>query len=149
MWNRIRQWIAPANPPPQYPYVHPSLGSFDFDAELGWKRVCAMDGRDVEVVIGSDGEMPSEEMATAVESWVLNWPKRRQEVHEYIGKELSAWRPEWHPTSADRLALSSINVLWPDSPDTVMLYFIDPEDDIRLWHATYRGREPLGFAFDD
>ena len=148
MWARIKQLFA-APKPPQRPYVHPSLGTFDFDTDLGWKRVYNVDGRTVEIVIGSDGEIPSTEMANTAEDWALHWDELRPSVLKFIDDELSTWQPDWFPTSANRLSLSSINVLWPDSPMTTMLYFEDPEDDIRCWHATYCGREPQGFAFDD
>ena len=148
MWTRIKRLFA-AQEFPQRPYVHPSLGTFDFDVGLGWKTTYRIDGRDVDVVIGSDGESPSTQMANTAADWALHWAELRQAVLEYIGKELSTWKSEWYPTEANRLVLSSINVLWPDSPTTTMLYFDDPDDEIRLWHATYEGREPKGFAFDD
>lgn len=148
MWTRIKQLLA-ARDLPRRPYVHPLLGAFEFDSDLGWRRNFRLDGRDVDVVIGSDGDAPSEDMVNTAADWVSHWAVLRESVIDYADKELSTWKPEWHPTVANRLELSSINVLWPDSPTTTMLYFDDPQDDTRSWYATFEGRKPTGFAFDD
>lgn len=148
MFGRIKQLFRQSEPP-AYPYIHPSLGAFAFERGTGWKRVCPIEGRRVEVVIGSDGELPSQQMADTARDWVENWEVLRPFVVDYIEREVSSWQPNWHPPSTARLLLSSINVLWTDLPTTAMLYFDDPEDNIRCWHATYRGREPQGLAFDD
>ncbi|TWT75774.1 hypothetical protein CA13_65540 [Planctomycetes bacterium CA13] len=148
MWKRIKLFFA-AQELQRRPFVHPTLGTFEFDVDLGWKRNCRLDGHDVDVVIGSDGETPSTDMANTAADWVSHWDILRESVIDYAEKELSTWKPEWHPTVANRLVLSSINILWPNAPTTIMLYFDDPHDDIRSWHATFEGREPKGFAFDD
>lgn len=148
MWTRIIQLFR-ASKVPRRSYIHPALGTFEFHVGVGWKRYCRVDGHDVEVAIGSDGEMPSADMASTVTDWALHWADLRQAVVEYIDRELSTWNQEWHPTVANRLVLSSIQVPWPDSPTTTMLYFDDPDDDSRSWHVTYEGGEPKGFAFDE
>ena len=148
MWRRIQQLIR-GKERPQRQYVHPALGKFDFESDLGWKRNYLIDGRNVEIVLGSDGEIPTADMTNTAADWARHWGDRRADVIQYIAEELSTWHQDWSPTVANRLKLSSIHVLWPESPTTAMLYFDAPDDNVRSWHVTYFGREPKGFAFDD
>ena len=79
MWMRIKRLFS-APEPPRRQYVHPILGAFDFDADLGWKRNYRIDGRDVEIIIGCDGETPSAEMENTAADWALHWGELRHTV---------------------------------------------------------------------
>ncbi len=131
------------------PFMDPSFGQFEFERGLGWKTRIALAGRDVELVLGSDGEAPPPEMLQMAKSWVAEWPFRSLEIIEYIRGELRNWPDEPNPPVPERLEVESIQLLWGDKPKTSMIYFHYPGDNIRAWHVTFGGFEPRGFAYDD
>ena len=133
---------------PQAPFVDPILGEFTFDSDLGWKRTVVIDNSDVEIVLGSDGEPPDAAMLQTARSWVQTWPTQKSRMIDYARGEILNWVIEPNPPSADDLIIQSINILWPDDPETCMIYFQNPGDDIRLFHLTLNGLEPGGFAYD-
>jgi|SRR5579871_2679143 len=131
------------------PFVDQVLGQFEFERGLGWKGRVLLENKMVEVVLGSDGEPPSEEMLRTARSWLKQWELQRPKIIEYIRGELAKWIGEPNPPVPERLELDSINILWRDKPATTMIYFNYLGDEIRLWHVTLHGFEPNGFAYDD
>ena len=125
------------------------LGQFEFDRDLGWKRRVILGGSDVEVVLGSNGDVPSDEMLQTARSWVAAWPLEHPKILKYIHAEIQKWPNELNPPVPEKLEVESINILWRDKPTACMIYFKYPGDSIRLWHLTLYGFEPHGFAFDD
>jgi|GEM_PF-1204259 len=131
------------------PFVDPVLGEFAFDADLGWKKRVHIGDTEIEVVIGSDGEIPSDEMVRIARMWVQNWTSEKPRLLDYIRNELAGWKVEPGIPDPDRFTLDSINVLWPDHPNTCMIYLNCPGDEYRGWHITLDDRTPRGFAYDD
>lgn len=127
----------------------PVLGEFAFDKELGWKKCVHVGDSEAEVVIGSDGELPSDEMIRIARMWVANWTAEKPRLVQYIRKELAGWTFEPDIPDPDRFTLESINVLWPDHPNTCMIFLSFPGDEDRAWHITLEGMKPQGFAYDD
>jgi hypothetical protein len=101
------------------------------------------------MVLGSDGEPPSNETLLTAKSWLDKWPSQRPRIIEYIRRELRGWSGEPDFPVPDKLEVESINLLWRDQPRTSMIYFHHPGNDIRAWHVTFDGFEPRGFAYDD
>ena len=136
---------------PAAPFVDEVLGTFRFDTDLGWKTLVTINGAEVELVIGSDGEEPSHDMIRTARMLASEWPNRWPLLLDYMGNELEGegWKMEPDLPNPERFILQSINVLWPDAPTTSMAYFDYPGDDIRLWHITLDGFTPRGFAYDD
>jgi hypothetical protein len=135
--------------PPKQPFVDSLLGQFVFDRDLGWKKQIVLLGKSAELVIGSDGPVPSDAMVQTARSWVSAWPTQFPKVIEYIRKELGKWADEPNLPDPEKFEVESVNILWDDKPDASMIYFRYPGDDIRLWHVTFHGLEPRGFAYDD
>ena len=134
---------------PEEPFVDPVFGQFTFDRDLGWKKQIALGDTHAELVFGSDGEPPSEEMLRMANSWKEEWPSQFPKIIEYIRRELEDWSNEPNLPVPDRFEVESINILWKDKPERSMVYFHYPGDDIRAWHVTFHGFEPQGFAYDD
>ena len=129
--------------------MDPVLGQFTFERGLGWKAPAVVGGRQVELVLGSDGEPPSTGMVETARSWIAHWSSQHPKIIEYIRRELRDWSDEPNLPVPDKLEIESINLLWSDKPTTSMIYFRYPGDDIRAWHVTFDGFEPQGFAYDD
>lgn len=136
---------------PKRPYWDPVLGEFAFDPDSGWTKRVRLDGRDVELVLGSEGNPPPAAMLETARFWLAEWPRERPKVVDYIRRELQRndWSGEPGLPDPDKFELESINLLWSDSPHICMLYFHYPGDDVRLWHVTFDGFTPRGFAYDD
>jgi hypothetical protein len=134
---------------PKEPFVDPVLGQFTFEHGLGWKAQVVLGERQAELVLGSDGEAPSGEMLQSAKTWLDQWPSQHPKIIEYIGRELRGWSDEPNLPVPDKLEVESINLLWSDKPTTSMIYLHYPGDDIRVWHVTFDGFEPKGFAYDD
>ena len=135
--------------PPRAPFVDQALGEFAFDRDLGWKKQVVLGGKKAELVLGSDGDAPSEEMLQTARSWVSGWSAELPKMIEYIRTELRKWAGEPSLPDPDKFEVESVNILWRDKPNASMIYFHYPGDDIRLWHVTFYGFEPHGFAYDD
>jgi hypothetical protein len=138
---------------PVAPFIDQALGRFDVDESGLWTAHVQLGGREAELVLGSDGEPPSEEMLRTARAWVNEWPARYPQIINYIGLELRKWHSNRQDVSnslhPERFEVVSIDLLWRMRPNTAMVYFNYPGDDFRLWHATFEGFEPKGFAFDD
>lgn len=130
------------------PYIHPELGRFDFVPEIGWEKNIDFDGRRIDLYLGSKGEIPNQSMLDCLQYWIDNWAKRRLEINAYITLQGQSWFPHDTPPVADELLLSSIEILWPETPWTCMIYLDLPGDDERLFHITFNGHVPTGFAYD-
>ena len=84
--------------------------------------------------------------------WISNWRNLtsfRTVLREYIRRELGDGSEEASLPAPEMFEVESINVLWRDKPETSMVYFGYPGDDVRAWHVTFDGFEPQGFAYDD
>ena len=134
---------------PKEPFADQALGQFAFSSGLGWKNQIVLGGKKAELVLGSDGESPSDEMIQTAKSWIDAWPEQFPKIIEYIRSELRNWSGEPNLPVPEKFEVESINILWRDKPTTSMIYFHYPGDDIRLWHVTFHGFEPHGFAYDD
>lgn len=134
---------------PKEPYVDEVLGQFSFDRDLGWKRQIVLGDTSAELVLGSDGEPPSEQMLRTARSWVEQWPSQFPKIIEYIRSEFRHWSDQPNLPVPDKFEVESINILWRDKPETSMVYLHYPGDDIRAWHVTFHGFEPQGLAYDD
>lgn len=134
---------------PKEPFVDPVLGQFTFDRDLGWEKQIVLGDTSAELVLGSDGEPPSEQMLRTARSWMDEWRSRFPMIIEYIRGELGGWSDEPNLPVPERFEVESINILWRDKPETSMVYFHYPGDDIRAWHVTLHGFEPQGYAYDD
>jgi hypothetical protein len=125
------------------------LGEFTFDRDLGWKKPINLGGQEAELVLGSDGEPPSEAMLQTARSWLESWNSKLPSIVDYIRSQLRGWSDEPDLPEPEKFELESVNILWKDKPDACMIYFHYPGDDLRLWHVTFYGVEPHGFAYDD
>jgi hypothetical protein len=136
-------------PAPKEPFVDGVLGEFAFDRELGWKKQMVLAGSEAELVLGSDGEAPSDEMLLTARSWVEQWSSQHPKIIEYIRREFRGRSDKPGIPVPDKFEVESINVLWRDKPKACMIYFHYPGDDIRAWHVTFEGFEPTGMGVDD
>jgi hypothetical protein len=136
-------------PKPIEPFADNVLGQFTFDRDLGWKTHVLLGGQSAELILGSAGEPPSEAMLKTARSWVDSWTLQFPKIIEYIRGQLQSWSGEPDLPQPGELEVESVNILWSDKPDAAMIYFHYPGDDIRLWHVTFYGFEPNGFADDD
>lgn len=131
------------------PFVDPVLGQFGFERDLGWKGRIALGDTRAELVFGSDGEPPSDEMLRTAMAWMAEWRSQVPKIIEYIRREICNGAGEPNPPAPEKFEVESINLLWRDRPETSMVYFRYPGDDIRAWHVTFHGFKPQGFAYDD
>lgn len=132
---------------PDIPFHHPELGTFDFVPGVGWGKTIDVDGRHVQLYLGSDGEIPNQSMLECLGYWVSNWLTRLPEFNDYIDQECRSWPPHDIGPEANRLSLSSIEILWPEKPWSCMIY-LTSDDDERQFHLTFDGCVPTGFAYD-
>ncbi len=130
------------------PFNHPELGAFDLVPEVGWEKSIDLDGRRMQLKLGSNGELPNQGMLDCLRYWIDNWVTRRAEINEYITQEGRSWFPHDTAPEASQLLLSSIEILWPENPWTCMVYLDLSEDDERHFHITFNGHVPVGFAYD-
>ena len=149
MFQKLKSLFRSTPREPIVPFVDPVLGEFAFDNDLGWKKRVHIGDTEAEVVIGSDGEIPSDEMIQIARMLVANWSSEKPRLVEYIRNELAGWTFEPDIPDAARFTLESINVLWPDYPNTCMIYLNYPGDEYRAWHITLDYTTPRGFAYDD
>ncbi len=125
------------------------LGSFEFESGIGWRKTIRLDSFDVEIVIGSSGELPSQEMIETARMWKSRWNALHQQAIEFIQRELATevWADEPdHPRGVE-LTPQSIEILWEHEPTNSMIFFQRLNDE-RAWHVTFRKEIPIGFAFD-
>jgi hypothetical protein len=129
----------------------PPLGPFEFERKLGWKTQIALGGKHADLVLGSDGEPPSDEMLRTAKWWLHNWSSQQSKIIEYARRELrfNDWSHEPNLPEPEKLEVESVNILWRDTPTTTIIYFSYPGDDLRAWHVTFEGFEPRSFAYDD
>lgn len=153
MFQKLKALLRTKPKPPIAPFVDSVLGEFVFDSDLGWKKRIRFGDGEAELVIGSDGEIPSDEMIRTARMWVQNWSSEKSRILDYIRNELRQWTFEWsfepNLPDPDRFLLESVHVLWPHDPAACMIYFDNPGDRIRAWHITLDGTTPRGFAYDD
>ena len=140
---RKREIVEPSS------FVDPVLGEFSFDQSLGWKKNIMLGTVDAELVLGSNGEAPPNEMLETARSWVADWILEFPKIREYIRSELGNWIIEPNLPSPDDFEVESINFLWKQKPTTSMIFFHVPDDEFRMWHVTFEGFEPKGLAYDD
>ena len=131
------------------PFFDDRFGEFQFANDLGWQTMARFGDSNAELVLGSDGENPSEEMLAAGKAWIDDWDDEFPRLIEFIRNEIETWTFEPDPPIAENLTIDSLNILWPNLPNICMIYFTDPNDDIRHYHLTLDGRTPNGFAYDD
>jgi hypothetical protein len=136
-------------PQPTEPFVDTVLGEFAFDRDLGWKKHLVLGGQQAELVLGSDGEPPSEAMLQTARSWLESWSSQLPKIAGYIRSELRGWSDEPNLPQPEKFEVESVSILWRDKPEASMIYFHYPGDENRLWHVTFYGFEPQGFAYDD
>ncbi|MEM9413787.1 MAG: hypothetical protein AAGA30_21945 [Planctomycetota bacterium] len=138
---------TPATPEP---FFETSLGvSFCFETDLGWEATVQLDGSKATLVLGSNGERPNQQMLVTALFWIDEWKIEFPKLMGYIRSEIESWRFEPNPPVVENLNVDSLNILWPDQPNTCMIYFTDPHDDIRHYHLTLEGRTPISFSYDD
>lgn len=123
-----------------------TLGQFTFDPDLGWTKQVALGARQIELVLGCDGVPPSEAMLQTARSWLEGWSSQFPRILDYIRAQTRNWA---NPPQPEEFEVESVNILWTDKPNACMIYFHRPGDAFRLWHITFYGFEPRGFAFDD
>jgi hypothetical protein len=136
---------------PNAPFVDPALGQFAFKRDIGWTNKVLMGEAEAELVLGSDGEQPSEQMLRTARSWIDTWHSQFPKIIDYIRRQLllREWSEEPNLPAAETFQVESINILWKDTPRTCIIYFKCPGDDVRDWHVTFDGFEPRSFAYDD
>lgn len=150
MFKALRNLLS-KNDTPIVPFVDPLLGQFQFDRVLGWYKEVALGNEHAKLVLGSDGEWPSDEMLRTARTWLDAWPLEKPKILDYVRRELldPTWSDEPDLPTPEQLAVESINILWSDQPTTSMIYFTHPDDDVRSWHVTFERLVPCGFAYDD
>lgn len=148
MFRMLAKLFRKEEVPPE-PFVDPALGQFSFERGLGWKRQIVLGDTQIELVFGSDGEPPADKMLQMGKSWIEEWPSQSPKIIAYIRDELRKWTGEPDLPKPENFEVESINILWREEPETSMIYFHHPGDDIRAWHVTFHRFEPQGFAYDD
>lgn len=148
MFREIKNLFSKSQEP-KPPFVHPVLGTFDFERDLGWKTKIVLEGCEAELILGSDGEPPPDLMLQTATAWVNNWQTQHPNIVQYIRNELQGWSNEPNLPIPEKLEVKSINLLWTSQPTTSMIEFNYPGDDIRIWHITFEGFTPNGLAYDD
>lgn len=151
MFSKLKALLTKKPRAPIMPFIDRGLGEFEFDDDLGWKKRVDFGDVEAELVIGSDGELPSDEMIETARMWTEKWCSEKPRILGYVRKELrdGDWTFEPDLPNPDRFVLQSINVLWADEPKLSMIYLEYPGDEIRCWHVTCDGTTPQGFAYDD
>jgi hypothetical protein len=134
---------------PKEPFVDRTLGEFAFEPGLGWKKQILLGGRGAELVLGSDGDHPSDEMLQTAKMWIDAWSTQYPKLIEYIRNKFPGWVGKPDMPVPEKFEVESINILWRDKPSASMIYLHYPADDIRLWHVSFHGFEPSGIAYDD
>jgi hypothetical protein len=134
---------------PKEPFVDKILGPFAFQRGLGWKKQILLGGKGAELVLGSEGEPPSDDMLQTARSWIDAWPAQFPKIIEYIRHEFPGCAGEPNLPAPEKFEVESINILWRNMPGTSMIYFHYPGDDVRRWHVTFHRFEPSGVAYDD
>jgi len=148
MFQKIRSLFKTRPRLPAAPFVDPVLGAFEFDSDLGWKKRLDFGETEAELVIGSDGEIPSDDLIRTARLWVQRWRSEKPRILDYIRNELRQWTFEPNLPDPDRFTLQSVHVLWPHEPNACMIYLDYPGDEDRSWHVTFDGTTPRGFAYD-
>lgn len=131
-------------------FIDPALGTFQFEKRLGWRRRIRLDNvHDVDIILGSDGEPPSQEMLRTVGTFIDKWSLLRQVICDYVRIKLRTeeWVSEPKLPDPDELVVISIAVLWRDNPHVSLIEFEAFGDD-RVWHVTCSGDKPVAFAYD-
>lgn len=95
---------------PREPFVDPVLGQFSFERDLGWKGQIVLGDTKVEVVLGSDGGPPSDEMLRTAKLWVAEWRTQFPKIIEYIRRELGDGSKEASLPAPEMFEVESINV---------------------------------------
>jgi len=134
---------------PREPFVDDILREFHFDRDLGWKKKVTLGGVEAEIILGSDGDLPTGEMIETARMWVAEWPSRQTEILVYLRSQLGKWADAPDVSKAEELQVESVNILWPNKPKMSMIYFKDPKGEGRAWHVTYDAFEPKGLGCDD
>ncbi len=147
MLTRLLKYFSRSSRP-EILFDHSELGSFEFLQEVGWGKLIDFDGHRIQVHLGSNGEIPNQSVLDCLQYWLDNWATRRSEINEYITQQGRSWLPHDTPPEASELVLSSIAILWPETPWACMIYLDLPGDDERQFHVTFKGHEPTGFAYD-
>ncbi len=136
-------------PIPSEPFVDPILGEFHFVRDIGWSRKISLGGGAIDLNLGSDGELPSNQMLNTAIYWIDHWELRWPQLKEFIRTDLKSWPTEEILPDPEKLSIRSIDVLWTLHPEACMIYLELPDDDFRQFHLTFLGEEPTGFAYDD
>jgi hypothetical protein len=134
---------------PKQPFVDDLLGEFAFDRDLGWKKEVLLGGTRAELLLGWDGEPPSEEMLKTARSWIEEWPNQFPKIIEYIRQAFPVWVGDPTMPVPERFEVESIQIAWRKEPRTSMIYLHYPGDDIRGWRIIFHGFEPSWIGFDD
>ncbi len=148
MFERIAKYFG-RGPNPTEPFVDDQLGEFVFVRAIGWQKKVMLEGRIVNLLLGSDGEWPSPQMRDTAVYWLANFERRRPEFNDVIRAEIQTWPTEELLFFPEDLKLQSIEILWPNRSTVCMIYFELNDDDYRQFHLTFDGPEFRGFAYDD
>ncbi len=133
---------------PTEPFIDSELGEFLFIKGIGWRKKVLLEGRFVNIYLGSDGENPSDEMRDTAKYWISNWESRRDELNQFMESELKTWPDEERRFAPQELKIRSIEILWADAT-TCMIYFDMNGMCHPQFHLTFNGVTPVGFAYDD
>jgi hypothetical protein len=134
---------------PVEPFIDEVLGDFLFVRDIGWQKKVLLEGRLVNLHLGSCGENPSDEMRDTAKYWVNNWESRRHELNQYMESALRTWPEEELRFAPQELKIQSIYILWKDNPTACVIYFDLNDEDYRQFHMTFDGLTPTAFTYDD
>jgi hypothetical protein len=148
MLDRLAQFFRRRAVPTE-PFIDDDLGEFLFVRDIGWQKKVMLEGRLVNLYLGSDGKNPSDEMRDTAKYWIANWESRRHELNQYMESAIRTWPEEELLFALQELKIQSIEILWTDAPTTCMIYFDLNDEDYRQFHLTFDGLTPTGFAYDD
>jgi hypothetical protein len=127
----------------------PRLGVLQLRRELGCVGTVVIEGSRVEVILGSDGEAPSEVALQTIVELIDSWSGFRQEIIGFAKSQFDTddWHDEVDLPDPESWALMSIQVLWRDDPQFAMLYFTVDNDE-RSWFVTVREWRPVEVSYD-
>ena len=148
MLDRLAQFFRRKAVPTE-PFIDDALGEFLFVRDIGWQKKVLLEGRLVNLYLGSDGENPSCEMRDTAKYWITNWESRRHELNQYMESALRTWPEEELRFAPQELKIQSIEILWTDKPTACMIYFDLNDEDYRQFYLTFDGLTPIAFAYDD
>lgn len=130
-------------------YSDPTLGTFSYQQGIGWIGSLVIGRVSVKLVIGSDGELPSDRVLRSMKNTVANLQTIQATIIEFATVQLrtAAWCSEPNLPDPSAWTLSSIQILWGNDPDFVFVYF-KSELDERDWFVSIRNEVPVELSYD-